>query len=235
MSDLQHDLTLLAHCEQELTALRHECARLPRQIDELEALAQAVRDSIAAARGELEEAEKARRGREADIEDSRAQREQFQGRTAVVKTNEEYHALLREIEGVDVKISGLEDQVLELMERIEDRAARLAEVEKDQGAVEADLQRQIDERRAELQRAEERRVQVTQERDVIVPRLGDRVARIYQQVAARGGTPVARIEKGNCSACHRSIPPQVINLVKASELHTCMTCHAILTPEPEDD
>ncbi len=235
MSDPRHDLELLANCEEELAGLRKACARLPRDIEALEEQARSARARIDLAEAELAEAEKARRTKEAEIEDSRAQRGKLEAQTAMVKTNEEYHALLREIDGAGARISQLEDEVLELMERIEDLGTRAAEVGKEQSAAEAELLGRAAGVRAELERAGARVDEVTGERELIIPRLGETIARQYQRVAARGGLPVAKILGTSCGGCHREVPPQLINQVQAGELHHCSYCLAILVPDPDAD
>ena len=226
------NLALLASCEEEIASLRRECARLPRAVEESEALAQSARDLIAAARDELESAEKAHRESEARLQDYEEQRSKFQGQSALVKTNAEYTALLAEIEGATARIDETEDEILGLMERIEQAQESLVRTQGEQSAVEAEAVREAGEKRELLERTSACLRERESERDALVAELGPDVERVYARAAARGGTPVARIRAGTCGACHHSIPPEVVNRVLAGELHTCQHCFAILAIDP---
>lgn len=234
MSGRDPSLTLLASFEEEIASLRQECARLPDAVAGFEAQAQQARDRIAAAREELESAEKEHRVREARLQDYEQQKSHFQGQSAMVKTNAEYTALLAEIDGMSTRIEETEDEILGLMERIDLAHETLAGVESEQTVLEAEANRQADERRAKLEQATERLRQRQSERDALVLELGALIQRVYARASSQGGTPVARIRAGSCSACHRSIPPEVENRVLAGDLHTCQNCFAILVVDSSD-
>ncbi|MCE2390613.1 MAG: hypothetical protein J4G09_03940 [Proteobacteria bacterium] len=234
MSGRDPNLALLASFEEEIASLRQECARLPGVVAGFEAQAQQARDRIAAAREELKSAEKEHRTREAQLQDYEQQKSHFQGQSALVKTNAEYTALLAEIDGMSTRIEETEDEILGLMERIELAHETLAVVESEQTALEAEANRQADEQRASLERATDLLQQRQSERDSLVLELDPLIQRAYARASSQGGMPVARIRAGSCSACHRSIPPEVENRVLAGDLHTCQNCFAILVVDPPD-
>lgn len=236
MSEESAVLIELGACEERITSLQRECARLPGLIEELDAAAQASRDAVQAARDERSAAEKAVREKEAQVQDCNTQRGKFQSQTAMVKTNVEYTALLREIEGMSERISVLEDEILSAMEDIEVGTARLAEVEREQSAIEKDASARAEEQRRVLEQARTDLAECEKEREGLVPRLGAKVAANYERVKARAGTGVANIRDNTCSACHRSIPPETQNRVSAGELHSCANCMRILVPsQPATD
>ena len=178
-----------------MAALRRTCARLPKEIGSAESEARAARERIEAAQRELGDTEAERRAREAEIEDTRAQRVKLEGQTALVKTNEEYHALLREIDGAGERVSTLEDDVLELMERIEQLGVRAAEVDKEQTAVEAGLLARVEELRGEQARAEERVVEVTRERDAVNLRSYQAMKPYFPLAFRSGKDPLYRMSR----------------------------------------
>jgi predicted nucleic acid-binding Zn-ribbon protein len=228
MAGSDPNLTALAGVEEELAALRLECTRLPHLVDEEETAASGARARIEAARAELAAAEKQRRGAEARLQDLEQQRSKFQAQSAMVKTNAEYTALLGEIDGTTARISHTEDEILTLMDDIERAQRALAETERTQSAVERTHAQQAHLHRERLAQAQARIAELEKERDALVPLLGSAVERVYARVAARGGTPVARVRGGSCSACHRAVPPETVNRVRAGELRTCQNCLAIL-------
>jgi len=223
-------LELLASCEAELAVLRQECQRLPAEITELEAGVSAARARIDEVRLALEAVEKLRRAKEAEIADREARKAKLLAQSALVKTNTEYTALLREIDDAAAQISAAEEDVLLAMEQADALRAEQQTVRREQSAVQLELEGSIAERRAQLEKALERTGIVERERDRIVPALGTEIERVYRRVASRGGMPVAKIVGSSCSACHRSVPPEMQNRVKKGELQTCANCLAILVP-----
>jgi predicted nucleic acid-binding Zn-ribbon protein len=226
------NLELLASCEAELADLRKECQRLPVAIAELEAAMAAALARIEEARQALEAVERHRRTKEAEIADREVRRGKLLGQSAQVKTNIEYSTLLREIDETVAHISAAEEEVLLAMEEGDSLRALQQRVQREQSALHADLQRQMGEQRALLEKTLERRAFVEHERDGIVPRLGVEIERTYRRVASRGGMPVARLVASSCSACHRSVPPEIQNRIRKGELRTCENCLAILVPTP---
>ena len=60
--------------------------------------------------------------------------------------------------------------------------------------------------------------------------LGPKVEALYSRALKTRANGIARIEHGGCSACHRTLPPEVMNRVVAGEVHACASCHCILVP-----
>lgn len=226
-------LGALAVVEEQLAALRHEALRLPEQVREQQAAAEAARARIESARAELAAAEKQRRAAEGRLQDLEQQRSKFQAQSAMVKTNVEYTALLGEIDGATARISETEDEILARMDEVEHVRGELARTELEQSAIERSCARQAAAHAHRLAEVQARMAELEKERDHLIPLLGPEVERIYARVAARGGTPVARVRAGSCSACHRSVPPETINRVHAGELRTCQYCLAILVASSE--
>ncbi len=131
MESAKENLFALGDCEEIITALEYELKRLPDEIAAAEGRAQEARDAVVAARQRVEDAEKERRANEAQLQECEARREKFQGQTALVKTNEEYTALLREIDGTTQRISQIEEAILLGMEAIDEASSRLESVEKE--------------------------------------------------------------------------------------------------------
>jgi predicted nucleic acid-binding Zn-ribbon protein len=224
------NLELLASCEAELAGLRQECQRLPPAIAELEAAMAAARARVEEVRHALEAVEKRRRTKEAEVADGEARRGKLLGQSALVKTNLEYSALLREIDEAAAHISAAEEEVLLAMEEADSLRALVQQVQREQSAAEVDLERRIGEQRALLEKALERRAFVERERDGIIPKLGTEIERTYRRVASRGGMPVAKLVASSCASCHRSVPPEIQNRIRKGELRTCENCLAILVP-----
>lgn len=223
-------LSQLAETEAAILSLERERARLPQVIDAAEARAAAARDLAAQARARLESAEKDRRAREAEVQDLGSKRSKFQAQSAVVKTNKEYTTLLHEIETHSKRIAEVEDAILVAMEAIEAATEDLGHAEAAAKQSDREVKKETDELREQLADVERRLAQHREERTALLVGLGPKVEALYARALKTRANGIARIEHGGCSACHRTLPPEVMNRVVAGEVHACASCHCILVP-----
>ena len=221
--------------ERALEALQRRQASLPGEIEAQEAKAQAARDVVTEQKSTLAEAEKRRRDKEAELQDTEAQRDKFQGQTAQVKTNEEYTALLREIEHAGERISSIEEEILGAMEAVEEVSARLATVEGEQKKQAEDHDRQAEERRAELAQVEKEQVERASQLTSQVSELEPRLKASFERTRKGRGTGTSMIEGAVCSGCHRDVPFEDVNRVTGGELLPCTHCGRLLVPSPPEE
>lgn len=230
MEAAKPSLLQLAETEAAVLLLERERARIPQAIAEAEARSAAARDAAKAARDALEAAEKQRRAHESAAQDWTVKRDKLHAQSAVVKTNKEYTTLLHEIEAHSKKIDECEDAVLAAMEAIESAGAELKQSEASARAVQQEVEKATGELRAELASVEERLAARVAERKSLLAALGPHVEGLYAHVLKTKRNGIARIEHASCSGCHRALPPEVMNRVKAGEVHACGSCHRILVP-----
>lgn len=223
-------LSKLAETEAAVLALERERVRLPQAIAASEARAAAARDSAAEARARLETAEKERRTHESEVQDLSVKRGKFQAQSAVVKTNKEYTTLLHEIETHSTRIAEIEDAILVAMEAIESASEAVKSADASARQTGQEVDKEIAELRAQLADVEKRYAVRVEERSALLAALGPKVEALYSRVLKTRSNGIARIEHGGCSACHRTLPPEVMNRVKAGEVHACSSCHCILVP-----
>ncbi|MBM4335753.1 MAG: hypothetical protein FJ108_07565 [Deltaproteobacteria bacterium] len=223
-------LSQLAETEAAILSLERERTRLPQVIDAAEARAAAASDLAAQARARLESAEKDRRTREAEVQDLGSKRSKFQAQSAVVKTNKEYTTLLHEIETHSKRIAEVEDAILVAMEAIEAATEELRHAEAAAKQSDREVKKETDELREQLADVERRLAQHREVRTALLSGLGPKVEALYSRALKTRANGIARIEHGGCSACHRTLPPEVMNRVVAGEVHACASCHCILVP-----
>jgi predicted nucleic acid-binding Zn-ribbon protein len=116
------------------------------------------------------------------------------------------------------------------METIEAASAALKQSEAAARAVEQEVKKAADELRAQLASVEARLAARVDERKTLLAALGPHVESLYAHVLKTKRNGIARIEHASCSGCHRALPPEVMNRVKAGEVHACGSCHRILVP-----
>ena len=202
----------------------------PRRIAELEKEFEYFEGQYLSKKEELDNAKKAHRSIEQQIEDLRGRMGRQKTRLGEVKTNKEYQAMLKEIDETKKEVSRNEDSALELMDKIEHLGVEVAELEKDlaekRKKLEEDrtvVQREGDELKGRLERLEGIRQLV---RDRVNPELLKKTEFLFQKQA---GIAVSAVENGICKVCHMNIPPQkFIELQRDEELLQCPHCHRFL-------
>ncbi len=147
-----------------------------------------------------------------------------------VKTNEQFRAMTKEIEGEEANIRAIEDRILERMleaegiqQYIQEAGARL---DSEKAQVAAEVSRLESERKAD----DDERTRLQTRRNEIQDGLSETTRNLYQRIRqARRGIAVAEVREGLCTACNVLLRPQVYNEVRTNEvLLTCENCGRII-------
>jgi uncharacterized protein len=214
---------------------RRTLASEPEREAALAARLEAAQQRVTAAKARVADNTTARRAIEKDVAVHQSRLSKFREQAMAVKTNQEYHAIQKEIGFAQGEIKTLEDKELEQMLEADDLTAALkkaeAELAAEQKAIEAD-RRALAAEQKELQAAIE---QTTRERAALVAGLDAGVLRTFEQVARkRNGVAVAVARDGICTICHVRLRPQVFNTVlKNEQIMQCDSCNRILYYVPK--
>jgi len=193
------------------------------------------RSALEAHKARAAEALKVRRQLEKDIEAVSVEERKFQSQLPAIKKNEEYTALLHEIQGVRARRSELETRVLERMEEEDTLAARRPALDQAVKAGEeeharraAAIDREESEARAALSELETRRA-------VQIEGLPAATRTRYERVhSSREGRAVVAIVKNACGGCFRSLAPQTLQEAKRRDrVLVCEGCGRMLVWPPE--
>jgi len=173
---------------------------------------------------------KQRRGAERELATQEDQLQKIRNRLSELKTNKEYQAHLFEIELARKKKDALEENVLEIMERVDQNEQTVKELEEQ--AKEA--QKTFDVEKARLETHFANLTNELTDLDRQQKALADMVekpllARYNRLKIMRKGYAVAQLRDGACGGCQLQLPPQLVAEVKrGSELLDCSYCHRIL-------
>jgi uncharacterized protein len=202
----------------------------PRRIAEIEQEYMRCEQDLLTRRAEHDHAKKLHRSLEQAIADFENRIARSKTRMNEVKTNKEYHAILKEIEDFKGEITRKEDDALEVMERIETLAKELKVLEKDVAGHKVRTEAEKKELEGEAESLKERLDKldaVAQDiRAKIDPTLLKRCDNLLERQA---GIAVASVEAGTCMICHLQIPPQkFIELQRDEAIMQCPHCHRFL-------
>ena len=221
-----------------------EVQQLDQQVAELTVLIDSLPTQIQSLQSQLDDFIHAHEERKKRLAANLKERKDLEGEVKVVqekiakhkdqlyqvKTNEQYKAMLKEIEGEEGNIRKIEDQILEKMleaedvqKHVQEAAARL---EGEKARVAKEIQRLQDERQKDL--SERERLQA--QRKEVAAVMGESTLALYDRIRSyRPGMAVVEVRGGLCTACNVRLRPQAYNDVRGSEtVLTCENCSRIL-------
>lgn len=225
-----NSLIQLQTIDSEIYALRYEKESKPNEIKALEGSFEEKRQHMADLEKISLDLQKQRKDKELELASKEEAIKKLQVQLYQLKTNKEYQAMIKEIDGLKADASVIEDNVLQLLEEI-DKAKngiasfkqKLQEEERIFNEQKKNIQdriKQIDERLAQL---EARRIQ-------IIPQIDAKILSQYERILLnRDGLAIVSVSNNSCRGCNMFVPPQVINLIKMYErIVTCEVCNRML-------
>jgi uncharacterized protein len=228
-ADLER-LIALQKLDSAVEAASRKLAGEPEHERSLEARLEAAHQRVADSKARLADNQGARRVVEKDVAVHQARLSKFRETAMAVKTNQEYHAVQKEIGFAQTEIKTLEDKILEQMLEADELTAALKKAEQglasEQKAIDADRKAMTAEH-AELQTAVDR---MTGERTAIVAAIDNLLLTLFEQVKRkRNGIALSEARGGVCTICHVRLRPQVFNSVRRNDsILQCDHCNRIL-------
>ncbi len=211
----------------EMTALIDS---LPGQIQKLQSQLDNFISTHEERKKRLATNQKERKDLEGDVKEIQQKITKHKDQLYEVKTNEQYRAMLKEIEGEEGNIRKIEDLILEKMmaaeeiqKNIHEAAARL---EGEKVRVAAEIKHLQDERQKDV----EERERLQTRRKEVAAGLSESVRELYERIRSyRTGLAVAEVRDGLCTACNVRLRPQAYNEVRSDDaVLTCENCSRIL-------
>jgi len=210
-----------------IASLETEAARLPKQIEAIQASLAEAKKTVDAFKTKIDQTKKDLRAKEKDLEVHAAKRAKEETRLYEVKTNKEYSAVLLEIEEVKQIKAKTEEEILGLMEMQERLAVDVKEAEGRLKTREEQARQDEGVVRVKLAKVEQELAVVRAERTSRARELPAALLASYDRIMkARAGTAVASVgANGICGGCRMSIRPQaLLELRNATGLMTCESC-----------
>jgi uncharacterized protein len=237
-----HKLIDLQQVDTRIAVLKAEVAALPVQVRQIEAKLAVSKARVEAVQAAIKADETARRKYESEIQDQQQKISKYRDQSLNVKTNQEYKALLSEIEQAEAEIGKLEDKILEIMVAAD---ARKEELKQAEAALKADtIEVEKEKGRARQQTAEDEKELAEQgaRRQELRTNINDDALRHYDRVMKLRHSALAAVHEDQmCSVCRVMLRPQVYqDVVKGEEMVYCDSCQRILyfvppPPKPESE
>ncbi len=233
MTDPRRDISLftsVARIESTLHARHHELQKIPQDIAAIDRALADLDARDKAAKDSLEKLAATRRETERKLREHEDHLRKCKGQQSLVKTNEEYTAMLKEIAVLERQISDEEERILILMDEAERAQKEAAEIT---ATVQTERAKRTEEREVLVARQAEASAEVERlqrERPRLLSEVSAPLLKRYERVAEKhGDQAVTRLDHEHCGVCGTQVPPQVaVEVRKGDQFITCPACGRIL-------
>jgi predicted nucleic acid-binding Zn-ribbon protein len=223
-------LAVLQTLDIKIRGMQREKDEIPTRLAALEGEFKKEEEKVLGQKAELDRLLKDRRHKEKELEEEVERAIKTEARVFEIKTNKEYQAVLKEIEGAKKLNRQREEEILGILERFEELQKVARQGEKELEAKRKDYQRQLSELQQRAAQFEQKMAAEVKERDErqkgIPP---DLLSKYRMLLEKRQGIAVAPVSNGVCQACNMNLRPQLyIELQKQQTLILCPNCSRIL-------
>ena len=212
-----------------ILGMARELKDIPARKKDEETRIGAHRASLEQAESDLMSGQASAKERELQIDGFKEKIVKLRTQQFEIKTNQEFRAIENEVAALEKKIRGVEDQELEIMEKIESLKSGVSEsqdsLSKEEESLVADL-KMFDQRGGEL---EKELAAVQAERVEAAEKVEAEWLSAYDRVLARKDDALVPLNGGVCGGCHLKLAPSVAHAVmRHTEPTICDFCGRLL-------
>jgi predicted nucleic acid-binding Zn-ribbon protein len=173
---------------------------------------------------------------EATIKDLQGKISKYRDQSLDVKTNEQYKALLHEIQFAEQEIRLNEDRILEVMVNVDAREKEVKAAEAKLKAETAEIEKEKEEARKIAAEDQKKLSEWNTKRDALRRAISEDVLRQYERVAKFRGSGLAEVCDHKCMGCQVMLRPQTYNEVRNGEkVMVCESCSRIYYFNPANE
>lgn len=234
-TDLER-LIALEKVDREVARLTDEIAALPIRVAAIEAKLAEHKAAVEKAKSQIKNNESSRRQLDSDIKGFQEKIAKYRSQSSSVKTNDEYRALMHEVEFSEKQISGCEDKILELMISLENDEKSLKQAEAELKAESADVEREKNDARVRTAEDEKLLAGLREQRAELRTGVNDSALAHYDRVMRQRKSAISEARGQKCLACFVMIRPQTWQDIRTNEqIVTCSSCGRILYFDPANE
>jgi predicted nucleic acid-binding Zn-ribbon protein len=234
LPDVQN-LMELQQADREILRLKDEIAALPKRVAVIEQKLAGTRAVLENAKTAVKADEAGRRKHETAIQDQQQKISKYRDQSLEVKTNDQYKALMHEIQFAEQDIRANEDKILELMVNADaqEKSVKAAEIELK--AEMAEIEKEKAEARETTADDEKQLKEWSGKREKARTGVNPDLLRHYDRVMKFRGTGLAEVRDQKCMGCQMMLRPQTFNEVRSGQMIICESCQRILYFDPASE
>src|SRR5271154_5196943 len=230
------NLLHLQEADKAIRRLQDEIAELPKRVAAIEHKLADTKLQLEKAQAAIKADEAARRKYETIISDLRGKISKYRDQSLDVKTNDQYKALLHEIQFAEKEIAATEDKILELMVNADARDKEVKAAQADLKAEAAEIEKEKEEARQLTAKDEKLLAEWRAKRDQIRTSVNEDLLRQFERVSKFRGTGISEVRDHKCMACRVMLRPQTYNEIRTGlQTIICDSCQRILYFNPADE
>ncbi|MFV0446766.1 MAG: zinc ribbon domain-containing protein [Planctomycetaceae bacterium] len=230
MAGMTEALASLHRLHMDLHEVNEGLARGPRQVKVKQRKVTETQDEATRLKAELKETRAAADRKSLELKSREAKLADLQGKLNLASNNREYDVLRGQIEADEVANSVLEDEILELLEKVDATQVAIGETEGKVKELQTECEKfesQVSATATELKTKGDdlsRRIQAAE------PALsGENLLRYRRLIEAYGAEGMAGVDnKGICTHCFVALIPQSQVQVKCGDAIFCSNCGRLL-------
>ncbi|MBW7865198.1 MAG: hypothetical protein GX580_07730 [Candidatus Hydrogenedens sp.] len=222
-------LLALQQLDTKIAGYRRREKEIPRQKEACNIQRGRLRDELKESEDRVKRLKLEQRECEVDIDQKNAQIGKFESQLLLVKKNEEYKALLHEIDLQRKQISLKEERILGIMMEIDQAQMKFQEDKKRIDGEAARIEEECARIDRELEEAVRGRKALEEERKPLAERVEASLLRKYERIRAVRTPAVVPLNEESCGGCHMTVRAQIVNEIMADkECHACQQCGRLL-------
>lgn len=230
------NLLKLQDADKEIRRLQDEVAEFPKRVAAIEQKLAGTKAQLDKAQAAIKADEAARRKFDANITELRGKISKYRDQSLGVKTNDQYRALMDEIQFAEKEISANEDKILELMVNADTRDKEVKAAQAELKAETAEIEKEKELARQRTAEDEKLLSEWRGKRDQLRSGVREDLLRHYERVSKFRGSGISEVRDHKCMACQVMLRPQTYNDVRSGkETVVCDSCQRILYFNPADE
>lgn len=238
MSAIREEISRLVKLQvvdKEIYRLIKEQKELPLRAGQLEADFEAKKINLKNLDDQLKSALVKRKERELALASKEEEIKKAQSQLYQLKTNKEYQAKLREIEGMAADKSVLEEDILKVFDEIDNLKAQVdkegAFLKEEEVAFQAEKKKISD----KIKDVEAALTELGGKRKIAAEEIDKKLLAAYERILkGRDGLGIVTVKDYSCQGCFMNVPAQVVNEIKMHDhLVFCENCTRILYLEED--
>ncbi len=230
------NLLRLQEADKQIRRLQDEIAELPKRVTAIEQKLAGTKAQLEKAQAAVKADDAAKRKHESTISDLRGKISKYRDQSLEVKTNEQYKALLHEIQFAEKEIAATEDKVLELMVNADARDKEVKAAQAELKAETAEIEREKEQARHRTAEDQKQLAEQRGKRDQLRANINEDLLRQYERVLKFRGSGISEVRDHKCVACQVMLRAQTYNDVRSGQqIVICDSCQRILYFNPAEE
>ena len=233
MKDFSKTLELLIALQEkdsQIDQLKRKAEDIPLRIEEQNSFLKGKKDELETLKKSSTRLLVDRKNKEIELQTKENEINKHNTELNKIKTNEAYKALLTSIENCKENKANLENEILEIFDKIEIETAKAKEAENVFKAEEEKIKSSISSLQSELNSVKTEIDKLSTERNEFAKQLPENILQKYDFIReSREGFAVVPVVGENCGGCQISLRNKIINeLCKSQDFVCCESCSRIL-------